>query len=895
MSADPRDWPAGIVTFLFTDVEGSTRRWESDALGMRTALAAHDQVLRQAIETRGGCVFKHTGDGVCAAFASPRSAVDAAVAAQQALELPVRMGLATGEAELRDGDYFGTALNRAARVMAAGHGGQILLTDSTAALVTGVDLVELGPRRLRDLSTPVGVFQVRAPGLRFEFPALRALDSSPGNLRPSLTSFVGRECEVDQVRAALKVHRLVTLAGVGGVGKTRLACEVATRMSDEFPDGVWFFELAAVSDPGAVPDAVAAVLGITQQPGKNMTESVAAALEGRIRLLVFDNCEHVRDAAADLIEEILARSTSVRILATSRERLDVADEQSWSVPSLDVGNGIASPAVSLFVERAQSVSADFSIAEADDATAVVEICRRLDGIPLAIELAASRMASMSPIEVRDRLNHRFRLLVGSRRGLGRHQTLRHAVAWSYDHLDPAEQLLLEHCSVFAGGFDLQSACAVAGSGSDDYEVLDLLDALVRKSLVTVDRRAGRTRYSMLETIREFAEEQLAGRGVAQEVRGAHAQHFARRSTHIMTVWDSPEQRQAYAWFCAELANLRTAFRWAADHRVLDDAAAIAQNSAFLGYSVDNFEPITWAEELLEATHAADHPRATFLHVLASMCYSAGRFTDALRYAERAVQMLDSCAGTVPFGLHAWPSGAFTVSGRPERGIALSRTQLARGRDVLTLTRGCLILALSIQGPSDEAMALSDGLVEAAQATRNPFAICFAALADGFAFRDTDPARAMKVMRRGLSLAQESGNRSAVSHLAAVLCRVEANHGDPLAALDFFTLAIRNHHEAGSTAMMSTPLALLAAFFERLGRHEPAATLAGFAFSPVTAQSVPELKTVIKDLRNALGDATYEKCAQVGGKMTTAAMANYAYDQIDQTRTELERAGAAPRG
>lgn len=279
MSADPRDWPAGIVTFLFTDVEGSTRRWESDALGMRTALAAHDQVLRQAIETRGGCVFKHTGDGVCAAFASPRSAVDAAVAAQQALELPVRMGLATGEAELRDADYFGTALNRAARVMAAGHGGQILLTDSTAALVTGVDLLELGPRRLRDLSTPVGVFQVRAPGLRTEFPALRALDSSPGNLRPALTSFVGRESEIDQVRAALKVHRLVTLAGVGGVGKTRLACEVATRVSDEFPDGVWFFELAAVADPGAVPDAVAAVLGITQQPGKNVTESVADALE----------------------------------------------------------------------------------------------------------------------------------------------------------------------------------------------------------------------------------------------------------------------------------------------------------------------------------------------------------------------------------------------------------------------------------------------------------------------------------------------------------------------------------------------------------------------------------------------------------------------------------------
>ena len=290
-------------------------------------------------------MFKHTGDGVCAAFASPRVAVDAAVAAQLALELPVRMGLATGEAELRDGDYFGAVLNRAARVMAAGHGGQILLADSTAVLLSGVDLLDLGPRRLRDVPMPVGVFQVRAAGLRTEFPPLRALDASPGNLRPATTSLIGRESEVDELEAAVKAHRLVTLTGVGGVGKTRLALEVAARLGDEFPDGVWVFELAAVTDPAAVPDAVAAVLGITQQPGKSVSESVAAALEGRVRLLVFDNCEHVLDAAADLVEAILAHSATVRILATSREGLGVADEQLWPVPSLDVGAGIDSAAV----------------------------------------------------------------------------------------------------------------------------------------------------------------------------------------------------------------------------------------------------------------------------------------------------------------------------------------------------------------------------------------------------------------------------------------------------------------------------------------------------------------------------------------------------------------------
>ena len=324
--------PSGVVTFLFTDIEGSTRRWEADAEAMRAALVAHDKVLRSAIEAHDGFLFSHTGDGVVAAFTSPKYAVDAAVAAQRELELPVRMGLATGEAELREADYFGAVLNRAARVMAAGHGGQVLLADSTAGLLTGVNLVDLGPRRLRDVSVPIGLFQVQAPGLRTDFPPLRALDVSPGNLRPAITSFIGRESEVGEIEAALRAHRLVTLTGAGGVGKTRLATEVAARLADEFPDGVWFFELAAVTDPAAVPDAVAAVLGITQQPGKSMAESVAAALDGRVRLLVIDNCEHLRDAAADLVEAILAQSATVRILTTSREGLRVADEQLWGCP-----------------------------------------------------------------------------------------------------------------------------------------------------------------------------------------------------------------------------------------------------------------------------------------------------------------------------------------------------------------------------------------------------------------------------------------------------------------------------------------------------------------------------------------------------------------------------------
>jgi predicted ATPase len=879
-----------VVTFLFTDVEGSTRRWEADADGMRVALAAHDLVLRGAIEAHEGWLFKHTGDGVCAAFASPRLALDAAVAAQRALELPVRMGLATGEAELREGDYFGTVLNRAARVMAAGHGGQILLADSTAGLLSGVDLVDLGPRRLRDLPTAVQVFQVRADGLRMDFPALRALDTSPGNLRPAPTSFIGRESEAGEVQGAVKTHRLVTLTGVGGVGKTRLALEVAGRLADEFPDGVWFFELAAVADPAAVPDAVAAVLGITQQPGRSVAQSVAAALEGRVRLLVFDNCEHVRDAAADLVEAILAASVSVTILATSREGLGIADEQLWRVPSLDLSSGAESAAVNLFVDRAQSVVSDFSLVQPGEADAVVEICRRLDGIPLAIELAASRMASMTATEVRDRLDQRFRLLVGSRRGLSRHQTLLHAVAWSYDHLDDAEKPLLERCSVFAGGFDLHSACSVMGS-DDDFAILDLLDALVRKSLLVAHRSSGRTRFSMLETIRQFAEERLVARGEASEARAAHSRYFAGREADIMARWDSPRQREAYDWFTVELANLRTAFRWAADQGDLDAAATIATFAAWFGYLVDNYEPIAWAEELIEPARAVDHPRLATLYVLAALCWFVGRIEEAVGYAEASQTVIGGGRyEEVPYGIEGALGAVYVAIGQPERNVEWCRAQLALGRDTHTLTRACLVVALTIAGAGDEARAAANGLTEAAEATHNPFALSYALHADGYAFRDADPVRALEAERRGLVIAQDSGNRVVESHLATGLSRLEAEHGDPLAALDHITLGIRNCYDSGNVGVIRSALATLAVFLDRLGRPEPAATVAGFALSPVTASAFPRLSTAITHLRDVLGDQTYEPLAHKGETMTTAEIVAYVYDQIDQARTELEHPG-----
>jgi predicted ATPase/class 3 adenylate cyclase len=880
--------PSGVVTFLFTDIEGSTRRWEADAEAMRAALSKHDQVLQTAIESHGGFLFSHTGDGVVAAFASPMSAVDAAVKAQLALELPVRMGIATGEAELRDGDYFGTVLNRAARVMAAGHGGQILVADSTAGLLSGADLLDLGPRRLRDVPIPVGVFQVLASGLCEEFPPLRALDTSPGNLRPATTSLIGRASEVEAINTAVRSHRLVTLTGVGGVGKTRLAYAVAGELADEFPDGVWVFELAAVTDPAAVPDAIAAVLGITQQPGKTVSESVATALEGRVRLLVFDNCEHVLDAAADLIEGVLAHSTTVRVVATSREILGIAQEQVRLVRSLDSTSGIDAVAVRLFVERAQGIAPGFSITDTDDAAAISEICQRLDGIPLAIELAASRMASMTASEMRDRLDHRFRLLVGSRRGLERHRTLRHAVAWSYDLLDETEKTVLEYCSVFAGGFDLQSAYAVTGSDAlDEYALLDLLDALVHKSLLVADRSLQRTRYSMLETIRQFAEEQLLAGGQATQARTAHARYFAGREADIFALWDSPQQRESYNWFTSELANLRIAFRWAADHGDLDIAAPIAISAALLGVTVENYEPIAWAEELIEPARTADHPRLASLYVMATLCWSVGRVEDAIRYSDAGQVVILGGRPAVPSGFESWLGSPYDMVGQAERSVGWARRVLAGGHDPYALARGSMVAYLISTGSHLEAVSIAKELIDDVDVFANPWGACWALLSYGMACFDVDPAGARDAMRRGLALATKTGTRYFESHLANVLGRLEARHGDPIAALDYLTLAIHNYHDSGSTTVIHVPLAALAALLDRLERHAPAATITGFARNSLSAGWVPEINSAVAHLRHILGEQAYESLTRKGEAMTTSAMAAYAYDQIDQARAELK--------
>jgi predicted ATPase/class 3 adenylate cyclase len=878
--------PSGTVTFLFTDIEGSTRRWETDPEAMRLALAVHDEVLRSAVGAREGWLFKHTGDGVCAAFGSARAAIDAAVAAQHRLGLPVRMGVATGEAERRGDDYFGPVLNRAARVMAAGHGGQILVAASTAALVDGAELVDLGAHRLRDLSGATQLFQVRAAGLQSDFPPLRTVDAVPGNLLVQTTSFVGRDEEVKTVCELVRAHRLVTLTGVGGVGKTRLALQVAAELTGEFTDGVWLVELAPVGDPAAVPDAVAGVLGVIPRAGLTVTGSIAQALAGRRMLVLLDNCEHLLDGTGDLVEQLLAHTTTVQVLATSREGLRVGAEHLWPVPSLDLTDGAGSAAVQLFVDRAQAAKPDFSLHYGPDWAPVVEICRRLDGIALAIELAAARMVSMSASEVLERLADRFRLLSGSRRGLERHQTLRQAVQWSYDLLDDDERQLLAHCSVFAGGFDLAAATHVCDR-VDDYAVLDVLDSLVRKSLVNVEHVDGHSRYGMLETIRQFAEEQPPATGTSVEVRDRHARYFAAQAAAHWELWEGPGYRVAADWVDAELDNLRAGFRWAADHDDLVTATAIAAHAVTPAWLLQLFEPIGWAEELVPAATAADVSQLPRLYIAACLCGYVGRLDAAVAYADAAVA-LETDRRYDPFdpgwSRNVVASVHLVADGDLERYVRVLAELAAQSSFAHVLGLVFLLYMLPAAGRAEEARAIESKTMTVARTHGNPAWIAFALTGTGRAFAETDPARAIDAFRQALVLTREQRIPFLVARVAQESAALEITHGDRDTGLGLLDGAIDSYHRAGNHVDLAATLADLAVFLDRDGQPETAATVYGTSthYMPTTAW-IMNVPAAVSHLRAALGDNVFDEYVAAGAAMEPAGAVRYAREQIRLAR------------
>jgi predicted ATPase len=878
------------VTFLFTDIEGSTRRWETDGEAMRVALAVHDEVLRAVIDAHRGWMFKHTGDGVCAAFSTAGDAIDAAVDGQRQLALPVRMGIATGSVELRGADYFGPALNRTARVMAAGHGGQILVAATTAALATSRDLVDLGVLRLRDLSGAEHLFQVRADGLRSAFLPLQTLDATPGNLPVMTTSFVGRTSEVKEVVELVRAHRLVTLTGVGGVGKTRLALQVAAELTGEFPDGVWFIELAPVVDPRAVPDAVATALGVTNPYGDSMGASVAQALSGRRLLVVLDNCEHVLDDTAALVEAILAGASTVHILATSREGLRAGAEQLWPVPSLDARAGETSPAAELFVERAKAVNPLFDQGDAAAMAAVAEICSRLDGIALAIELAAARMVAMSPQDLRDRLGDRFRLLSGPRRGLERHQTLRQAVSWSYDLLEDNERILLTHCSVFAGGFD-SAAAAHLVDWSDDYTALDGLESLVRKSLVTVDQAGGHARYGMYETIRQFAEEQLAASGSIEAVRDRHAAYYADQSVTQWARWDGPRQPETLVWVDAEFANLRAAFQWASGRHDLVTATTVAAHTAMLAFGLERYsEPVGWAEQLMPAATDAAIPQLPRLCIAASHCSYIFRPDDGVRYAEQAVA-LEQDARYVPFEngwAHYWHGTAYIFAGQLDVALAIYTDQAARDGSAQVQGRIGRTFTLGMLGRSEEAIALVDDAIRLARAHGNPWLIAHALNAAGYAYQQADPERALDWHHQAIAYSVEN-SPFFVSIAALRAAPLEMLNGDPCHGLELYDRALQSYYQCGNVLMTAGTISGLADAFHRLQHPDIAAILAGAAARhPIVVNPDTE-----QGLRATLGEATYADHFATGAAMDLPEATRFARDHIETARHELIAGNRSP--
>jgi predicted ATPase/class 3 adenylate cyclase len=506
------------VTFLFTDIEGSTRLWEENRAAMSEALSRHDEMLRGAIEAHDGVVFSTGGDGLAAAFQRAPDAVGAALDAQRRLQsetwdppLSVRMAVHSGDVEERVGDYFGPPLNRCARLMASGHGGQVLCLGVAASLVADrlpeeSALRDLGSHRLRDLSEPEQVFQLDHPALRDTFPPLRSLDSYRGNLPTQPTAFVGREAQVLEVAKAIEEARVVTLCGVGGVGKTRLAYQAGAHVLPRFPDGVWVVELASVGAADAVDETVASALGIQPAPGRTLAQSLHDHLGTKTILLVLDNCEHLLNPVAAFVDDAQRAAPGLTVLATSREGLGVAGERLMTVPSLEVPapdmaveDLVVTEAVRLFVGRAEETHATFTLSEGQ-ATAVGELCRRLDGIPLAIELAAARVRVMTPKEILDHLDRRFKLLTAGRRTAAtRHQTLQSTLDWSHDLLEEPERVVFRRLSVFAGDFDRSMVeVVVADDELDPFEVADALFKLVEKSLVMAQPGSELTRYRLLE-------------------------------------------------------------------------------------------------------------------------------------------------------------------------------------------------------------------------------------------------------------------------------------------------------------------------------------------------------------------------------------------------------------
>ena len=905
--------PSGTVTFLFTDLEGSTRLWDMHPDAMHDALARHDEALRSSVEAHEGHVVKMRGDGVHAVFATASAAIVAAVAAQNALSdeswdvtgpLRVRIGIHTGTAALREGDYFGSALNRAARLMDVAHGGQIVCSQSTVdlaldALPDGVSLVDLGEHRLRDLTRAERIFQVSTSTLPSSFPALRSLESYPTNLPVQMTGFVGREGELQEAAAALDETRLITLTGVGGVGKTRLAYQVAAEALPEFRDGVFLVEFGGMNDATALEESVAAALLVQQQPGQTITETLVSFLGNKRLLLVLDNCEHLLDPIAQLVNRVLSSAPEIRVLATSREALRVDGEYVMTVPSLPVPDEDATldvlrvtDAVRLFVARAHATRSDFALT-ADNSGAITQVCRRLDGIPLAIELAAARVRSMTPGEIAARLDQRFRLLTGgSRTAASRHQTLRSAIDWSYDALDSSEQALLGRLAICVGGFDLSAAEAIAAG--DDIDALDVDDAvgrLVEKSLVHTIDVGEATRYKLLETIREYAMERLEASGETALLRTRHAAYYTQFAQQAGAGLKGPDER---AWLTRvedEIENLRAAVMWSLASGETHFACSCVCTLGLLGLRI---EPAvsTWADNVVDCAAAVDDPAYPVALAVAGYArLGEGHREHAGHLCDAALARLDDSSSP------AVSCRVFMIAAAMAGGTGRDPTEVAKqwvrageaAHDDYETALALNILSIGqSMGGDPAALGTAEDALRLARTCGSPSAIAYCLFTTAIFLGPTDPSRALERIDESQRNAAEAGNTFATLIGEGVRNGLLIQSGKYEAAARGYLEAAQRAFQYGRRDHIGPMVFMLAACLIASRTPEPGAVIAGWIDSLIgTAEPLPvsdlyaEPGKWIAQLPETLGAERYAALHASGAAMTAEEILEFARAQVDE--------------
>jgi predicted ATPase/class 3 adenylate cyclase len=913
--------PSGTVTFLFTDVEGSTRLWETAPSAMDTAIERHHQLLSAVVEAHGGYVFATGGDGFAVAFTRAGDAIAAAVEAQVALAdeawpadavIRVRMGLHTGEVVERDGDYFGSAVNRAARLMDLARGGQVVASAATVdvaadTLPPEVTLVDLGEHLLRDLSRREHVFQVEAPRLDSDLALLRSPDVLPGNLPVQPTSFVGRSGEVRDLTEALGRSHLVTVTGVGGVGKTRLAVQVAADLLPAFADGAWLCELSAAGDADTLAQVIASTLGVAQRAGRSLERSIVEFLRPSSLLLVVDNCEHLLDASGRLAADILAECPQVRVLATSREALAVAGEQVWPLRSLEVPEAdggldavAGSASVRLFCERAASARPGFALASTN-AAAVTEVCRRLDGMPLAIELAAARVSAMTPAEIAGLLDERFRLLTGGRRtAVERHQTLRATVDWSYGLLSASERVVFDRLAVFSGGFTMAAATAVVtGDVTATWDVVDGVGGLVDKSMVVAEPGAGEhTRYQLLETLRQYGRERLDKDGETDRWRRRHAQHFA---AFAAEAGRGLRGRDELAWrerMMGDLDNLRSAVVWGLDTGAEEDQRTAVAIVAWLAYesSTRGTGIGRWAEQAVAAVAKSTpgHGNAV-LGAAAQAAMIRGDFDASERYARAALDEGYAPEGPSPCVAPIFLATALMYAGRRDDAArhldAIESAMVGRddenyGRSWVQSARVSLSL---FADDEDEEIVQAGRAMSLAQGTGNPSNVALASFALGWALRHRHPDEAIAAFDRHVTLARRAANGNGLAVALSLGARVAASRGDADGAKTRLREALEESIRDDDWSFLTVSLDAAVDIFWYLGQAQPAVVLAGAVEStfarmrfPYIANRGPGLAVRIANLERAekaLGKTRYEKARAEGAAMSRQDALAFALQQL----------------